>query len=49
VRLELQVALAGLIRRFPTLRLAAPLEEIPMYSGEDSVYGVRALPVTWSV
>jgi cytochrome P450 len=29
-RLELQVALAGLMRRFPSLRLAVPAEEVPM-------------------
>jgi cytochrome P450 len=29
-RLELQVALEGLIRRFPNLRLAVPVDEVPM-------------------
>jgi len=46
-RLQLHVALAGLMRRFPTLRLAVPAEDIPMYSGETFVSGVHELPVTW--
>ena len=46
-RLELQVALAGLLQRFPTLRLAVPAEEVPMHPDESAIYGVRALPVAW--
>ena len=45
-RLELQVAYPALLRRFPTLRVAAPLAEIP-FRHEMSVYGVHALPVAW--
>jgi cytochrome P450 len=47
VRLELQVGLEGLIGRFPGLHIAAPIDQIQMYGGNDPVYGVRALPVTW--
>jgi cytochrome P450 len=46
-RLEMQVALAGLMRRFPALHLAVPAHEVPMYSGERALYGVRELPVAW--
>ncbi|ADB50378.1 cytochrome P450 [Conexibacter woesei] len=46
-RLELQVALAALTRRFPTLRLAVPSEEVPMYPSEQFLYGVHELPVAW--
>ncbi|MFC4031177.1 cytochrome P450 [Streptomyces polygonati] len=45
-RLELQVALAALLRRLPGLRLAVPFEEIG-FRTEMLVYGVHALPVTW--
>jgi cytochrome P450 len=45
-RLELQVAYPALLRRFPTLRVAAALEQIP-FRDEMAVYGVHALPVTW--
>lgn len=46
-RVELQVALAGLARRFPTLRLAAPAQELPIESADVGVYRALALPVTW--
>jgi cytochrome P450 len=45
-RLELQVAYPALLRRLPTLRVAAPLEEIA-FRDEMTVYGVHALPVAW--
>ncbi|HEX4248052.1 MAG TPA: cytochrome P450 [Pseudonocardia sp.] len=45
-RLELQVAYPALLRRFPTLRVAAPLEQLA-FRDEMVVYGVHALPVTW--
>ncbi|MDT7643839.1 MAG: hypothetical protein QOC75_839 [Pseudonocardiales bacterium] len=45
-RLELQVAYPALLRRLPTLRVAAPLEEIA-FRDEMAVYGVHALPVAW--
>jgi cytochrome P450 len=46
-RVELQAALAGLARRFPTLRLAAPVEELRLESADVGVYRALALPVTW--
>ncbi len=45
-RLELQVALASLLRRFPRLALAVPADEIPWKTGL-LVHGPVALPVTW--
>ncbi|MFE3652277.1 cytochrome P450 [Streptomyces sp. NPDC059152] len=45
-RVELQVAYGTLYRRIPTLRLAAPLADIP-FKHDGSVYGVYELPVTW--
>ncbi len=45
-RVEMKAALSALFERFPTLRLAVPVEEVPMR--EDMiVYGVHELPVTW--
>jgi cytochrome P450 len=46
-RLELQISLAGLIGRFPTLRLAVPAEEVPMHTRDSMLHGVYQLPVTW--
>jgi cytochrome P450 len=48
-RLEMQVALSGLLQRFPTLRLAMPVEEIRMHTncGEIMTRGVYELPVGW--
>jgi pentalenolactone synthase len=45
-RVELQSALGTLFRRFPTLRLAVPLDEIRMKS-HLLTGGLEALPVTW--
>lgn len=45
-RVELQVALATLLRRLPDLRLDVPSEEI-RFRHEMAVYGVHALPVAW--
>ncbi|MFB9907463.1 cytochrome P450 [Allokutzneria oryzae] len=46
-RVELQIALAALFRRFPTLRLDLPEgEEIP-YKHDMLIYGVHRLPVAW--
>jgi cytochrome P450 len=45
-RLELQIAYPALLRRFPDLHLAVPLEAI-RYRDEMAVYGVRELPVSW--
>lgn len=45
-RLELQIALARLWRRFPNLALAEAPRAVPLRL-DMSVYGVRSLPVTW--
>ncbi|MET9956085.1 cytochrome P450 [Streptomyces sp. NPDC006339] len=45
-RVELTVALPALLRRFPTLRLAVPPEEVPLRT-DMNIYGVHRLPVTW--
>lgn len=45
-RVEMRVALPALVNRFPTLRLAAPAQDIPLRHDMD-VYGVHRLPVTW--
>jgi cytochrome P450 len=45
-RVELQVALATLVRRLPGLRLAVPPEELS-FAYEKEIYGMHELPVTW--
>lgn len=45
-RLELEVVLATLLRRVPTLRLAVPFEEIPFKENGPN-YGVYEMKVTW--
>ncbi|NUW46602.1 cytochrome P450 [Nonomuraea rhodomycinica] len=45
-RLELQIVFDTLFRRIPTLRLAAPVEDLP-FKSDAIVYGVHELPVTW--
>ncbi|MDX3102474.1 cytochrome P450 [Nonomuraea angiospora] len=45
-RLEMRLAYPALLRRFPTLRLAVPAEEVPLRP-RATIYGVAALPVTW--
>ncbi|MER6423109.1 cytochrome P450 [Streptomyces sp. NPDC001137] len=45
-RAELEIALHTLFERLPTLRLAAPAEEIPFKPG-DTIQGMLELPVTW--
>ncbi|AFU03422.1 cytochrome P450 [Nocardia brasiliensis] len=45
-RVELQVALGSLLRRFPTLRLAVPIEDVPWKTGL-LVRGPKSLPVSW--
>jgi cytochrome P450 len=46
-RIEIQVGLSALINRFPALRLAVPVDEVPLRP-DALLYGVRRLPVTWS-
>jgi cytochrome P450 len=45
-RIEMRIAYPALLRRFPTLRLAVPPEEVPVRS-DMSIYGVHRLPVEW--
>jgi cytochrome P450 len=45
-RLELQVVHSTLIRRVPTLELAADLDRLP-FKHDGFVYGLYELPVTW--
>ncbi|MER6004522.1 cytochrome P450 [Nonomuraea angiospora] len=45
-RMELQIVFDTLFRRIPTLRLAAPAEELP-FKSDAVIYGVHELPVTW--
>jgi cytochrome P450 len=45
-RLEMRAAFPALLRRFPTLRLAVPFEEV-RFRTLSIVYGVWSLPVTW--
>ncbi|HEY9524739.1 MAG TPA: cytochrome P450 [Thermopolyspora sp.] len=45
-RMEMRIAFPALLRRFPTLRVAIPDEEIA-WRKIAIVYGVDSLPVTW--
>ncbi|WP_210583874.1 cytochrome P450 [Streptomyces sp. GESEQ-35] len=45
-RLELQVVYGTLYRRVPTLRLAAPIEQLA-FDHTGTTYGVKCLPVAW--
>jgi cytochrome P450 len=45
-RLELQIAVPALLRRFPELRLAVALDEIG-FRDQLPIYGPQALPITW--
>lgn len=46
-RLELRLALAGLMDRFAGLRLAVPASEVDLECTDFGVYRATALPVTW--
>jgi cytochrome P450 len=46
-RLELEIALRGLLKRFPGLDFAVPLEELRFLGGEHVLLGVETLPVAW--
>ncbi|MHB6910734.1 cytochrome P450 [Streptomyces sp. DB-54] len=45
-RAELEIMLVSLFSRFPHLRLAVPVDELP-FRHDMLVYGVHSLPVTW--
>ena len=46
-RLELRVALRGLIGRFPGLDLAVPAGDVHFHGAEHMLLGVESLPVRW--
>ncbi|KOV85243.1 cytochrome P450 [Nocardia sp. NRRL S-836] len=46
-RIEMRAGFAGLLRRFPTLALAIPADEVKLRT-TTHVYGVHELPVTWA-
>ncbi len=46
-RMELRIAFAALLRRFPTLRLAIPAGQVRFRPADSSVYGPESLPVSW--
>jgi cytochrome P450 len=46
-RVEMRAGFEGLLRRFPTLRLAVPADEVRLKT-DMNIYGVHALPVTWT-
>ncbi len=46
-RVEMRAGFAGLTRRFPALRLAVAADEVPLRT-DMNIYGVHALPVTWT-
>ncbi|GAA1990575.1 cytochrome P450 [Kitasatospora viridis] len=45
-RVELQIALATLVRRLPGLRLAVPFEQV-RFRTESLIYGLHELPLAW--
>jgi cytochrome P450 len=45
-RVEMKAGFRALFERFPSLRLAVPLEQVPMRV-DTFVYGVHELPVGW--
>ncbi|MFF3742982.1 cytochrome P450 [Streptomyces kronopolitis] len=45
-RIEMRAGFDGLLRRFPTLALAIPAEEVKLRT-DMNIYGVHELPVTW--
>lgn len=46
-RLQLRVALPAVARRFPSLRLAVPEEELRFKPGRPAPFAVEELPVEW--
>ncbi|MER6663118.1 cytochrome P450 [Amycolatopsis japonica] len=46
-RIEMRAGFEGLLRRFPTLALAVPAEEVRLKT-DMNIYGVHELPVTWT-
>jgi cytochrome P450 len=46
-RIEMRAGFAGLLRRFPTLKLAVPAGDVKLRTNMN-IYGVHELPVTWT-
>ena len=46
-RIEMRIGFAALFREFPNLRLAVPVEDVPLRT-DMAIYGVHSLPVEWS-
>ncbi|MBP2324869.1 cytochrome P450 [Kibdelosporangium banguiense] len=46
-RIEMRAGFDGLLRRFPTLKLAVPAAEVKLRT-DMNIYGVHELPVTWT-
>jgi cytochrome P450 len=46
-RIEMRAGFGGLLRRFPDLALAVPAAEVKLRT-DMNIYGVHALPVTWT-
>ncbi|MEV4601436.1 cytochrome P450 [Amycolatopsis sp. NPDC049253] len=46
-RIEMRAGFAALLRRFPTLRLAIPADQVKLRT-DMNIYGVHELPVTWT-
>ncbi|MGH8929164.1 MAG: cytochrome P450 [Egibacteraceae bacterium] len=46
-RIEMRAGFDGLLRRFPTLKLAIPASEVKLRTNMR-IYGVHELPVTWT-
>nr|ADU56093.1 hypothetical protein CA878-15 [uncultured organism CA878] len=46
-RLELRVALPAVVRRFPSLRLAVPEEDLRFVPGKPAPFNIEELPVEW--
>ncbi|WP_067826569.1 cytochrome P450 [Nocardia inohanensis] len=46
-RIEMRAGFAGLLRRFPTLELAVPADQVRLRT-DMNIYGVHELPVTWT-
>jgi len=45
-RIELRIAFPALVSRFPTMRLAVPLEEL-RFRSSSAVYSAETMPVVW--
>ena len=45
-RMELRIALPALLRRFPTLRLAVPFQNV-LFRSHAAIHSLQTLPVTW--